>query len=114
MLAYYKENVKAMEGAEDTFKWCKANGIKVATDTGFHRDINSAIMEGLGWLKDGLIDFSVNVEDTNGVGRPAPYMVFRAMEALGIQSVHEVIKIGDTPADLLSGKISGAQETLVC
>jgi phosphoglycolate phosphatase-like HAD superfamily hydrolase len=29
------------------------------------------------------------------------------MERLGIQSVREVIKIGDTPADLLSGYDSG-------
>ncbi len=34
-------------------------------------------------------------------------MIFHAMRTLGIQSVHEVIKIGDTPADLLSGYNAG-------
>ena len=47
------------------------------------------------------------VEDTNGIGRPAPYLIHKAMYNLGIQSVHEVIKIGDTPADLLSGYNAG-------
>ena len=49
----------------------------------------------------------MDVETTGGVGRPAPYLIFYAMQKLGIQSVHEVIKIGDTPADLLSGYNAG-------
>jgi phosphonatase-like hydrolase len=107
MLNYYKEHVKAMSGTEDVFMWCRQQNIKVVTDTGFHRDINNAIMEGLGWLKNEMIDLSVDVETTGGVGRPAPYMIFHAMRQLGIQSVHEVVKIGDTPADLLSGFNAG-------
>lgn len=107
MLNYYKEHVKAMPGAEDIFTWCRQQNIKVVTDTGFHRDINNAIMEGLGWLKNGLIDLTVDIETTGGIGRPAPYMIFYAMQQLGVQSVHEVVKIGDTPADLLSGFNAG-------
>jgi phosphonatase-like hydrolase len=107
MIDYYKRNVSAMPGTEETFKWCHENGIKVATDTGFHRNVNNAIMEGLKWPEKGLTDIAVDVESTNGTGRPAPYMIFYAMEKLGIQSVHEVIKIGDTPADLLSGYNAG-------
>jgi len=107
MLDYYNHHVKAISGTEDVFKWLHANNIKIATDTGFHRDINNAIMTGLQWLNDGLIDLAVDVETTDGVGRPAPYMIFHAMKTLGIQSVHEVIKIGDTPADLLSGYNAG-------
>jgi len=107
MLNYYKEHVKAMPGTEDVFAWCRQQDIKVVTDTGFHRNINNAIMEGLGWLKNGLIDLSVDVETTGGIGRPAPYMIFHAMQQLGVQSVHEVVKTGDTPADLLSGYNAG-------
>lgn len=107
MLDYYHRHVRAMPGAEDTFRWCHANGIKVATDTGFHRDVNRAIVEGLQWHEKGLVDLSVDVEDADGVGRPAPFLIFHAMQKLGVQSVHEVIKIGDTPADLLSGRNAG-------
>lgn len=107
MLDYYKNNIKAMPGAEDVFVWCRKNNIKVVTDTGFHRDINNAIMGGLKWLENGLVDLAVDVESTDGIGRPAPYMLFHAMKQLGVQSVHEVIKIGDTPADLLSGFNAG-------
>lgn len=107
MLDYYHHNVAAMPGAVETFQWCRENGIKVATDTGFHRDVNNAIMEGLQWINNGLIDFAIDVEHTNGVGRPAPFMIFNIMQQLDIQSVHEVIKVGDTPADLLSGINAG-------
>ncbi|CAM5214988.1 Phosphatase OS=Lysinibacillus sphaericus OX=1421 GN=LS41612_17080 PE=4 SV=1 [Lysinibacillus sphaericus] len=59
MIAYYQENCREIEGATETLKWCKENGIKVATGTGFHKEINSVIMESLGWVKDGLIDYAV-------------------------------------------------------
>lgn len=107
MLDYYRNNVRAMPGAEATFRWCQEQGIKVATDTGFHRDVCSTIIDSLQWLDRGLVDLAVDVESSGGVGRPAPFMIFHAMEKLGIQSVHEVIKIGDTPADLLSGQNAG-------
>jgi phosphonatase-like hydrolase len=110
MLAHYRTQVKEVPGAAETFRWCHAHGTKVATDTGFHKDITMAIMEGLGWLRDGLVDISVDVEDIPGQrGRPAPFMIFHAMEKLDIQSVQEVIKIGDTPADMLEGTNAGCR-----
>jgi len=108
MLAHYRSGVRPMPGAEATFQWCHDNGIQVATDTGFHGAIAAAIMEGTGWLREGLVDISVHVESIPGQrGRPAPYMIFHAMERLGIGSVHEVIKVGDTPADMLEGHNAG-------
>jgi len=107
MVEYYKRQVKPMPGAEDVFNWCHQNNILVATDTGFHKDVNMAIMDGLKWKERKLVDLTLDVEDTNGIGRPAPYLIHLAMKELGVQSVHQVIKIGDTPADLLSGYNAG-------
>jgi phosphonatase-like hydrolase len=110
MIEHYRKEVKEVPGATDTFRWCHEHGIKVATDTGFHRDITNAIMEGLGWFREGLVDLSVDVEHIPGqVGRPAPFMIFYAMTHLDVQSVHEVIKIGDTPADMLEGRNAGCR-----
>lgn len=109
MVNYYRQQVQAMPGAEEVFQWCHEQGIKVATDTGFHRDVNTAIMEGLKWVERGLVDLALDVESTGGIGRPSPYLIYKAMMDLGIQSIHEVIKIGDTPADLLSGYNSGCK-----
>jgi phosphonatase-like hydrolase len=108
MIAHYRAGVKEIPGAADTFRWCQENGIQVATDTGFHGAITEAIMDGLGWIENGLVDVSVHVECIpGGRGRPAPYMIFYAMQKLNIQSVHEVIKVGDTPADMLEGRNAG-------
>jgi phosphonatase-like hydrolase len=110
MMGYYRRGVHEIDGAADTFRWCHERGIKVATGTGFHRQITEAILEGLGWLRDGLVDLSVDVEHTpNHRGRPAPFMIFYAMTQLDIHSVHEVIKIGDTPADMLEGENAGCR-----
>jgi phosphonatase-like hydrolase len=110
MIQHYHAEVREIPGAADTFRWCHEHGIKVATDTGFHHKITQAIMDGLGWIKDGLVDLSVDVESIPGDrGRPAPYMIFYAMQELNIQSVHEVIKVGDTPADMLEGRNAGCR-----
>lgn len=110
MIDHYRKSVREVPGAADAFRWCHANGIKVATDTGFHGAITEAIMDGLGWLAAGLVDLSVHVECIlGGRGRPAPYMIFHAMQALNVQSVHEVIKVGDTPADMLEGYNAGCR-----
>ena len=110
MIEHYRNNVKEVPGAADTFRWCHERGIKVATDTGFHRDVTESIMDGLGWVRDGLVDISVDVEHVPGErGRPAPYMIYHAMSELDIQNVNEVLKIGDTPADMLEGYNAGCR-----
>lgn len=113
MIAYYQENCREIEGATETLKWCKENGIKVATGTGFHKEINSVIMESLGWVKNGLIDYAVDLDMVpEGKGRPAPFMIFKAMEYLNVQNVRNVIKIGDTPADMLEGFNAGCKAVI--
>ena len=113
MIKHYKSQCKEVPGAADTFRWCHDNGILVATDTGFHGDVTSAIMDGLGWVRDGLVDLSVDLDMVpEGKGRPAPFMIFHAMTHFNIQNVREVIKIGDTPADMLEGYNAGCRAVI--
>jgi len=107
MIAHYERHTAPMPGAEEAFAWCRAHGIRVATDTGFHRDVHDAIQRAVCWVERGLVDLALDVEHTAGIGRPAPYMIFHAMRTLGVQDVHAVAKIGDTPADLWSGYHAG-------
>lgn len=110
MVQHYRNHVEEIPGTSDVFRWCHAHNILVATDTGFHRVIVEAIMDGLGWLREGLVDLAVDVEHIPGqIGRPAPFMLFYAMQQLNVQSVQEVIKIGDTPADMLEGRNAGVR-----
>jgi len=82
----------------------------VATDTGFDAGIGGLIMERLDW-PGRLIDLAVFSSDV-ARGRPAPYMIYRAMERLGVQDVRRVMKVGDSPADLEEGSNAGCGEVV--
>lgn len=108
MIDFYTNDprVKEIDGASDVFRKLHASGIKVAIDSGFSRDIIDTIINRLGWERDGLIDVSVASDEVTNA-RPHPDMIKVAMKKLGIESVSEVAKVGDTPADLLEGFNTG-------
>jgi phosphoglycolate phosphatase-like HAD superfamily hydrolase len=45
--------------------------------------------------------------DEVAAGRPAPYLIFRAIERCRCRSVHEAVNVGDTPLDLQSAANAG-------
>jgi len=49
------------------------------------------------------------VRDDVSQGRPAPYLIFRAMEATGVLDVHRVANVGDTVLDLQAGWNAGVR-----
>lgn len=98
--------VTPMYGAVETFAYLHAHGVRVATTTGFERATNDALLKKFGW-RDRHVDAAVCASDVRQ-GRPAPFMIFRAMELLGVADVASVVKVGDTPADLLEGVNAGA------
>lgn len=110
---YHTQPVLPTEGALETFAWCRANGIKIALDTGFYRAVTDIILNRLGWTvgASGTVDFVI-ASDEVPAGRPAPFMIFRAMEALGVADVRQVVKIGDTPSDLQEGRNAGCRFTI--
>ena len=96
--------IKPIAGAEATFEWLKAHAIACATTTGFYRSLTENILTSAGWKSV----FAANIcSDDVKDGRPAPFMIFRAMEASGIGDVRQVLNIGDTPLDLQAGNRSG-------
>jgi phosphonatase-like hydrolase len=110
MRAAYEAHLAPMSGAEETFAYLRERGIKIATDTGFDATIGSLIMERLNW-PGRLIDLAVFSSDVSR-GRPAPYMIYRAMEKLAVLDVRKVMKLGDSPADLEEGTNAGCGEVI--
>lgn len=102
----YSQRISAIDGSEATFTWCRDHGILMATTTGFYREVSDLILEKMGWRD--LFAANVSSSDVRQ-GRPAPFMIFRAMEASGVQDVHQVVNVGDTPLDLQSGSNAGAR-----
>lgn len=106
----YEQHLEPMAGAEEVFAFLRSRDIKIAVDTGFDATIGGMIMERLRW-PGRLVDQVVFSSDVT-LGRPAPYMIFRAMERLGLFDVHQVMKIGDSPADLEQGYNAGCGEVI--
>jgi phosphonatase-like hydrolase len=104
-LRYREGGVRPIDGAEQVFRQLRAAGVRVALNTGFDRDITTLLLTALGWL-DGTVDAVICGDDV-AQGRPAPYLIFGAMEAARATSVHRVAHIGDTALDLKAGYNAG-------
>lgn len=103
--SFEEEGVSPLAGAEATFAWLRERGIKIALTTGFDRKLTNIILAKTGW-RQGVIDASVSSDEV-AQGRPAPFMIFRAMEATGVTDVRRVLTAGDTMLDLQSGINAG-------
>lgn len=101
---HYSENeISEIEGASEVFRILKDNGIKIALDTGFGRTTTDIIISRLGWLKNSLIDDTITSDEVEN-GRPAPDMINNLAARNGIADHKQIVKVGDTPSDLMEGK----------
>jgi phosphonatase-like hydrolase len=103
MEGYRTAPVAEAPGACDVFRHLHARGIKVALDTGFSRCVLDLLLDRLKWTATGLVDCSV-ASDEVAHGRPAADLIQRAMHATGVVRPAAVAKVGDTPADIQSGR----------
>jgi phosphonatase-like hydrolase len=106
MECYERQEVEPVDGAEATFDWLRTRGVKVALTTGFDGALAALLVRKVGW--EGSTDAVVSNDDVPR-GRPAPYLVFRAMELTGCESVHRVAVVGDTVSDLEAAENAGAR-----
>jgi len=103
---YEEHGVELIDGADGTVEWLKTQGVKVALSTGFDRPLANLLLQMTGW--DGSIDAVVCNEDVPR-GRPAPYLIFRAMEWTGSDCVRRVAVVGDTISDLQAAFNAGVR-----
>lgn len=118
---YHAQSVEPTEYALEAFDWLRGNDVKIALNTGFYRGVTDIILDKLGWLKgldanyvggpQSMINLSVTSDEVPQ-GRPAPFMIQKAMEVFGIQDPGQVVKVGDTPVDLAEGRNAGCAFSL--
>jgi phosphonoacetaldehyde hydrolase len=81
------------------------HGIAVAGTTGYDTEMMGIVVAGL--ADQGVkLDAAICATDVAS-GRPAPWMIFRAMEATQCSPPHTVVKIGDTLPDVEAGMRAG-------
>ena len=96
---YAQGSVIPIEGAPETVAWLRDRQVKIATTTGFYRELRDTILQATGWQNT----FDANVcSDDVAHGRPAPDMIYRAMKLIGVDDPAATLNIGDTPLDLQS------------
>jgi phosphonatase-like hydrolase len=95
----------SLPGVHQTLARLKADRCRVAATTGFDRDVVETILAAVSWAE--LLDAWVCGDDVPQ-GRPAPFMIFRAMERCGVVDVRRVAVVGDTRLDLEAAWNAGA------
>lgn len=106
MERFEAQDVVAIDGAEETFAWLKSRNANIALNTGFDRAIADMLIRRVGW--DTMVDAVVTNSDVP-TGRPAPFLLFRAMEWTACKSVDRVAAVGDTIADLQAAGNAGVK-----
>ncbi len=94
----------SLPGVRTAFERLRAHGIGLALTTGFDRGLTETILGAVDWAH--LLDTWVSGDDVPA-GRPAPFMIFRAMERCGATDVHRVAVVGDTRLDQEAGWNAG-------
>lgn len=97
-------------GFRELLKYLKENKIKVGIGTGFPREIFDGIFSYLKWE---LLELDyIGIAEEIGKGRPHPDMIFDMMDKLNIKK-NELLKVGDTAADIQEGKNAGVATAVI-
>lgn len=90
----------------------RARGVRIGGTTGYFRQAADAVLE-LATAAGFAPDANVCADDVPE-GRPAPWMIFRVMERLGVYPPAHVVNVGDTVADIKAGLAAGCWSVGVC
>lgn len=92
-------------GAVGLIESLKNQGIKVGTTTGYVSEMMNNIIPLA--TDNGLIPNAVVNSSDVIAGRPAPWMIYRNCEELDVYPLSNMVKIGDTVADIQEGINAG-------
>lgn len=92
-------------GVADVVATLRARGIKLGSTTGYTRPMLDLLIAEAD--KQGLRLDAAFCPDDTGEGRPAPWMCFANMKALGVYPPSRCVKVGDTPSDIEEGRNAG-------
>ena len=84
----------------------RAQGIRIGSTTGYTDQMMAVVTQGAarqGYAPDAWF----SPDSVQGLGRPYPYMIYANMAQFQIPSVADVVKVGDTVADIQEGKNAG-------
>lgn len=81
-------------------------GIKIGSTTGYTDEMMEIVVSAA--KTNGYSpDFWCSPNAADNMGRPYPYMIYKNMQQLGVHDVRNVVKVGDTVADIKEGLAAG-------
>lgn len=92
-------------GTLDTVAYLRQEGIQIGSTTGYNDEMMAKLVPAAkkaGYTPDAM----VSVSDVPK-GRPEPWMALEAAKRLGVFPMEAIVKVGDTPADILEGLNAG-------
>ena len=92
-------------GAAETARALRAAGLKVASSTGYTREMMAPVLaraEAQGYAPDHLVCANETPQ-----GRPAPLMIYKACADLGVWPLSRVVKVDDSETGVEEGRNAG-------
>jgi len=93
-------------GALAALEACRSRGLKIGSSSGYATPLMNHLTN-LARSRNLAVDAVVAATEVQG-GRPAPWMIFRNMELLGVWPPAAVVVVDDTPVGVAAGINAGA------
>lgn len=107
-----EQHSEMIPGVLDALAWCRKRGWRVGSTTGYTRALMEVVIplaRAQGYVPDVVV-----CSDEVASGRPAPWQLFRAAEALGVFPMHQILVVDDSQAGIDAGKAAGCITVAVC
>jgi phosphonoacetaldehyde hydrolase len=104
-IAEARQRTSLIPGVLECCAALREKKIAIGTTTGYPRKVGEVVAEAA--RKQGFVPDHCVYTDDVPAGRPAPWMIFRNMEATGVMPPAAVVKIGDTVPDIEEGRNAG-------
>jgi phosphonoacetaldehyde hydrolase len=93
-------------GARETFERLRTAGLRVASSTGYTRDMMEPVLARA--AEQGYVPEHVVCSGETPAGRPTPLMLYKACAELGVWPFSRVVKVDDAPVGIAEGRNAGA------
>src|SRR6266436_5147804 len=101
-----EEASELIPGALEAFQQLRAAGLKIASSTGYTRDMMEPVLARA--ATQGYAPEHVVCSGETPAGRPAPLMIYKACAELGVWPLSRVVKVDDAEAGVAEGRAAGA------
>lgn len=105
LLAVLGQHSTLIPGVKEAMGKLQQLGVRIAASTGYFVEAME-VMRGAAAAQGYAPEFTISANQVPA-GRPAPWMIYRAMEALGVYPPQAVVAIGDTVPDVEAGLNAG-------